>query len=106
MLTPCIPSAAHGFSWHIEGHRLALPHQAQPFVIEGGGKLSFVPKMEYMCFLAISRKIALPWRGASASQAAVPKFDRIILGCRAAIRKRARAGPSGARLPCSQFLKV
>lgn len=38
--------------------------------------------------------------------AALLRFSRRIRGCRAAILSNASAGPSGARLPCSQFRSV
>ena len=40
------------------------------------------------------------------NQAADFRFSRMILGCRAAIRSNAIAGPSGRRRPCSQFRSV
>jgi plasmid stabilization system protein ParE len=38
--------------------------------------------------------------------AADSRFSRRILGCRAAIRSSAIAGPSGFRRPCSQLRRV
>jgi len=38
--------------------------------------------------------------------AAVWRLSRMILGCRAAMRSSAIAGPSGVRRPCSQFRRV
>ena len=38
--------------------------------------------------------------------AADPTFSRMNRGCRAAMRNRAIAGPSGRRRPCSQFRSV
>src|SRR5437016_311935 len=39
-------------------------------------------------------------------QPAKARFSRSTLGCRAAMRSNARAGPSGMRLPCSQLRSV
>ena len=41
-----------------------------------------------------------------ARQPARARFSRSTLGCRAAMRSSARAGPSGMRLPCSQLRSV
>ena len=60
---------------------------------------------------AISPAIELPPRrkrlgGPRAAYAARSRFSRMMRGCRAAMRRSARAGPSGRRRPCSQLRNV